>query len=101
MASRLNTLAAILLFSTLCGCASDRSPLRDLSTGMSTDRVRDIMGEPDSTSANAVQGLCWYYSPSHGYWDRASADYAGWFYTCFKNERLNTYGRVGDRPKPD
>lgn len=81
----------------LASCANPRSATNDLRIGMSRDEVRTIMGKsPDSSAAVKGQGECDYYSMWRDFWNRVPGNYSDRYYACYQQDKLVTYGRVGD-----
>lgn len=87
---------AIFLTLALVGCAAPRAHTNQLELGMSKAEVTKLMGEPDSSSASAKKGDCYMYSLWRDFWNRRPGDYSDRYYACFSNDKLTSYGRVGD-----
>ena len=93
----MNKFSLILPIVLLAGCANTRSSTNDLELGMTRSQVREIMGKsPDSSAAVEGRGQCDYYSMWRDFWNRVPGSYSDRYYTCYKQGKLVTYGRVGD-----
>jgi hypothetical protein len=90
------TIVTLIALGTLTSCAAPRSTMNELSLGMSKESVIATMGQPDSTAASKEKGECLMYSLWRDFWNRKPGDYSDRYYTCFNNNKLTSFGRVGD-----
>lgn len=91
----MNRLILLAAIAALAGCAAPRNQMNDLSAGMSKAQVIKQLGEPDSSRLRNGDD-CLLYSFWRDFWSRRPGDYSDRYYTCFTNDRLTSYGRVGD-----
>jgi len=92
-------LSFLIVLLCVSGCFSTtptRQKTNELKLGMSPQAVANILGDPDSSSAEQGQGSCYMYSMWKDFWNRRPGDYSDRYYTCFKDDKLISYGRVGD-----
>ncbi|WP_446728629.1 outer membrane protein assembly factor BamE domain-containing protein [Pleomorphomonas sp. T1.2MG-36] len=74
---------------------ASREKLSTLEPGMSKEQVVKVLGQPDSSRLRNGES-CLMYSMWRDFWNRRPGDYSDRYFACFSNNKLTSYGRVGD-----
>jgi hypothetical protein len=87
-------LFAFGLLLSLAACMPREKTL-ELQSGMTPSEVIGVLGQPDSKRIRRGEE-CFMYSMWRDFWNRRPGDYSDRYYTCFSNNRLTSFGKVGD-----
>ena len=84
----------VLLTVALFSCAG-APKMNKLMLGMTKLQVIDVMGEPDSTAAQAGTEYL-KYNLWKDYWDRSPGNYSEPYFVRLVDDKVESYGRMGD-----